>query len=1264
MANTIDKELYFDVQMLHTGDHLLTYEVDGFNNDSDVKLIFDNMVALTFSISEVLLQYNYKVNLFLTTEATFETAEGEITELLTRSSHEQFNLYRDVDSRLNRIRLAFKQQLDPASYYNDINGESNYGISIMNTLDLVQIQFTIPFIHNPRSLPQNLRLFPGLECSKFVSYVRNNDKYCLLHTIYHMMNKMKLTKNQLNNDEDYMEGFDNWSQPYLKYYDKETGDFNLENISNLEKDMDININLFMLEDGQPTIYYRSDYKSNAEIYNLIIIDTANFVDYRKTTDAKVVDTMNKVSYNVKMPFLGRTSLKRYLDNRYTHVCYFNTNYFLPRYKTSGNLNPRYACCMYCNAVVTEGKIEEHEEKCAIFMSGEKDKFKRLMNFQDMKNPVKKFDRQQALLKTSFCTYDFETRIIDGMHKPFSYILFYFNKFYLEKSVIILRDITQFDNDEEILLQAFNTDVKYLAKYHYDQQTVDFYDPGEKALAKIPEDGVCPACCKNIDEENSHKKKEESKLTWHFNHSHFVSNNDTNRNWQRYICSNCNCRMQLRGDKCALKFYAHNQNRYDMNLILKSILKDTEFHRFEPLAKSADRFQQLVFTYDEQYKVSFNDSLLLIGKPLASVTQNYINPGKDKDIIKIFLDIYYKKKYNAELVEHSLVKAPFPYDALNKPELYQVTEPLPREEFYNSLTGKDISDKDYESYLSSQNIIGGAFLDYHNFYLLLDGILLAIALDNYAEQCYNLSGVWCMHYLSTSSFSMAGLLRYNQLNKLPEFHIPKHEQQVYINKSLHGGTTFSFEKYVQAKEGRLIAGCDANSLYPTCMSLNKLPYKFKETLTNVPFSEIKRKAKDHYIFLTVNIKAVTDKELQKKLKIYPFFPENIIIKPDMISKEQHRRFSKGHEGEEFISQEVNTFTFYAKKDYVVEYKYLEFALSLGYELADENISRADVYYQDFCMKGYIDKMYDIKKDVAMQIKDLNQEIKNGKDLYAEVSNLETKKECTKVILNGLYGAQLVNQERHSEAEIHRLKDDKSSAHFQRSISTTRFKSLMAVDENIAIVNSMKVKYQHCYLRQIGSAILWESKLIVLKLVYKLYDFASKYGMTLNSIYSDTDSYYYYLDNFCFKDEDDFRDSFNKEYGKIFDQDESGDMGYFSDEIGMEYSVEEFVSVAPKSYSIKLKEKSTGKLKTKVKAKGISRDIAAQMLNFELYKSIATNDIFKDFENQELTAAFKQIKASKLQIKTIECRKKIAPLVDMKTFNRVSSKGVHIYKIFGE
>ena len=166
-------------------------------------------------------------------------------------------------------------------------------------------------------------------------------------------------------------------------------------------------------------------------------------------------------------------------------------------------------------------------------------------------------------------YDWETRVVDGAHVPYSYSIIFVNIFDLSKSEIVLK----YNWDPKTLLKEFVLDVKEIATTNYNLQNVDH--PTIPDNAKIPE--FCPFCLEPTSGKADY---------WH---SHFEGDN-LNKGLDGYGCHSCNQKACIKSKP--LKFYGHNASKFDQNIFMEELINDPTLKNFEFLAKTESRFTQV------------------------------------------------------------------------------------------------------------------------------------------------------------------------------------------------------------------------------------------------------------------------------------------------------------------------------------------------------------------------------------------------------------------------------------------------------------------------------------------------------------------------------------------------------------------------------------------------------------------------------------------------------------------------------------------------
>jgi hypothetical protein len=480
----------------------------------------------------------------------------------------------------------------------------------------------------------------------------NSDDYCILHCIFAGEEKL-LAGKSLNKDKDYMDKFNAWFQENKLDEFYIDGYFNLDVVEELEKRLDVNINFYTFE-KELELYYRSDYKQNHEkIFNLVTIPIQLFYDNNdKKTDRvtpKNVERAILPCHKMGEEFLAAINIRNVIKNREAHCALLDTGIFRKRRK-DGTIIYKDVC-RFCTGNFDANVIKVHEEQCMNHFSNYS-KRDRLKVYKDLApgKDEKKFEKYVAKYRIPFAVYDFETRIENKRHVPFSYSILYLNIFDFKKSKQYLRS----GWDQEELLQNFIEDITKVAELHYGLQSVHSADEEEKKQAKHPEDGICPICLEAKDE-------------WEYNHSHFRGDN-INKHLDCYMCHDCNLAVTIKNKP--LKFYGHNASRFDHNLFMEKLLNNNQFTNHKFLAKTESRFTQVQCSLAKNHdiKLSFNDSKMIVSGSLGKLANAWINKADD-DNLKSLLKLFYPTQNLDELLEISSKKQIFPYEALSHDECF-------------------------------------------------------------------------------------------------------------------------------------------------------------------------------------------------------------------------------------------------------------------------------------------------------------------------------------------------------------------------------------------------------------------------------------------------------------------------------------------------------------------------------------------------------------------------------------------------------------------
>lgn len=1222
-----------------------------FASRDDLPTVFSFLEGITGTLLEGYLGSFTKLRFSIQASGVYLTANGE--EVASEISGEYQDLYRHTATRNGIVRRTLFEAFHPEKFRNgeasdsafdeELDGNADSNLRYLVAVNEFTLSIMFPLEYNAHSLSPPYRLRAGLELA--VSYVPyNKDHYCILHTIFNRLSgeNRKTVIKALCKDREYMARFGVWFQEHrLERFYRDTS-FLLDKIEELEQELGISLNVFTFG-GRVERYFQSSYRAGADatILNLVLVPRQYFVNPNRPNGfVRECEPINVLSKRNDDTFLTSESILDLVEGADSHCC---------------ELELAKDCCPYCTKRLDQRYAEttaHHLKVC--FQSfqgvGARDRTKKFVSSPD---PVKKFKRFDSMYRVPFATYDWETRIvvetIDGnqvrRHVPFSYAILYLNVFDFAKSRVFLKS----SQDPVELVSSFLADVTTVAKLHHGLQSVLHADPAEKAAAEVPE--VCPWCKQGGE-------------TWEFNHSHFEGDNK-NLHLNVYVCKGCNGKAKLRNKP--LKFYAHNAAKFDNNLFAAALFNDESFTNFDFIAKNESRFNQISCCV-ERIPIAFCDSRLLIAGGLGDLAKAWIGEPHMGNV-KTLLGIYYGETAEGldELAGISLKKAVFPYGALNSEEYLEETAPLPKEVFWDELSRENVSEADYGVYLAAHTVLASVlpdftFLGYHNHYLILDIVLLGMVLFNFMEVNFSLLGLNPLAYMSSPSFSFNSMLKWNLDEATAEIILPKAETQLFVQRGIHGGFTFIFNKTNLKGPMDWTTYFDFTSMYPTVMAQNKLPHRHLESILEPTMGDLEEALADlnHYYFIDVDV-APLDPKFHKRNSILPLFPGAEVVKPEYLSEDQRFRYEQNG-GMPFKETTINTVSFFAKKGYVASASYLREAIRLGYVI--EKVNRIEKFAQDFVMKGYVDYLYTLKKELTIERDGLKASGGDLEKLAAVCSRLAS----VKVQLNAIYGFTITNVSKQSEVEMFDESDTKT---IRNRISSCRFKSLLRSGEKV-IMSKQKGSYELSYPIPLGTAILYESKLLMTKFIYGIWDFLQEksrveFPLSFHPCMTDTDSYFFSIGNFghYWASIDEFSFEFNENKYKVFDTSAHADpklqhpethseLGYVTNETGGK-AIESFWGLCSKVYSFR----EAGEEGYDLKGKGISKAAKTKFLSHELYRKVVTGEIFEE-DRENLRYDFTQISAGKLALTNQACRKQLVTLVDTKS--HYAENGTE-YAIFG-
>ena len=606
------------------------------------------------------------------------------------------------------------------------------------------------------------------------------------------------------------------------------------------------------------------------------------------------------------------------------------------------------------------------------------------------------------------------------------------------------------------------------------------------------------------------------------------------------------------------------------------------------------------------------------KNCKNIDEACINPNYDK--LK-----YTSKMFKDKKLDLMARKGVYPYDYMDSFEKFN--SPLPKkEEFFSILNNKHISNEDYEHAKNIWNTFNLKNMgEYHDLYLKSDILLLVDVFENFRKTCLEYYKLDPCHYFTSPGLSWDAMLKMTDIKLELMTDIDMFQ---FIEKGLRGGISYIANRYGKANNkymkeydekapSKYIMYLDANNLYGWAMS-QYLPtggfrWMTQKQIDKTNLALYKEDSKKGFI-LEVDLEYPN--ELHDLHNDYPLAPEKVKVTENMLSDYCKSIADKYSISTGLVHKLIPTLG--KKEKYVLHYRNLQLYIDLGLKVT--KVHRVLEFDQSPWLKQYID--YNTEKR------------KNAKNDF--------EKDFFKLMNNSVFGKTMENIRKRVHVRL--VTDEKK---LLKLTSKPTYVSSKIFNENLVAVHKIKETLTLNRPAYVGMCILDLSKTLMYHFHYNY--IKRNYGYKAKLLFTDTDSLTYEIEandvyKDFFKDKDKFDNSDYPEYSPFFYKKNKKVIGKFKDEAAG-IPITEFVGLRSKMYSYMKDNQKGGKT-----AKGIKKNVIKNNIMHDDYKETL-------FNNKQMYHKMKTIRSENHQLGSYELNKVSLSCFDDKRY--IHEDGIKSY-----
>lgn len=1113
------------------------YITDNVNNEAIMKLVMSQKIQ-----KELIDARQNKKTLNVHFEVNFE--------MLNNEGESVIRYYRNVLNSVPSFNVINTLIND---FYDSLNEQILISVNQSQLVFSRIIKFTIRTTKiNRRVGGSYIPLPEKVQNSNSCINVKNEDNRCFEYSILASKCFKLVSINGKTNPKVYKKHFDKIKIPENQKYPIDI----IEDIPKYEELNKLRIMVYVIRNNMFDIEYKSESKYD-ETINLYLIED-------EETENKHFSWIKNIS-----------RMRNHLSTDKKNKKYDCDNCYAKSYKTQEKLDEHMKLCM-------------NHKRCLVELPKEGQNTMKFINqCNEFKHPFDiQADFESTLLKVS--KRDNQKDIDEGGddRKTNAYQKHVPNSFGLKYNCIhdkYSEPVKLFNssNPEEVC-KKWVEEVERLAKKSYDITQLNkdkiFWKDNEKEL----HDKNIKCCnCECKYDINNYKVA-------HHDHINGIFINS--------LCNECNLRFKY---KKFLPVYLHNLKGYDSHLFIKSLYhygyqqennakhenitcipnNEEKYISFSKKIKVGEYTNKDKKKCPIMYEIRFIDTFAFMLSSIDSLTNN-LKAGctTTKEFRKAFKNTSNEFKDDKEF-NLMIQKGVYPYDYIDNYDKLNTLK-LPKiKHFYSKLTESMCKQEDYDrAHIVWNTFKCKSLMDYHNLYLKSDVLLLSDIWSNFREVCYKNYGLDCTYYYTSPSLAWDAMLK---KTKVELELLTDNDKVLFVENGIRGGLSIISKRHAKAnneyiddydksKEESYITYLDANNLYGGAMS-EYLPFKGfewdKRNWTKEKIMDLDDKGDNGFTFC-VDLHIPEDKH--DYFNGYVPLPVNKKIKKSELNDWQQKDYNECDITKLCCSLED-------RKEYVVHYRMLKLALSLGFELT--KVHKCLTYKQKPFLKEYIDL------NTALRTK----------------AKSDFEKDFYKLMNNSVFGKTMEN--------VRNRIDFKLIASEEKANRLKNVNTFTIFNDDLVGVHIQKQKVKMNKPIYIGHCVLDDSKYTMIDFHY---NFMKKKFKNIELCFSDTDSVCYHIKNDnvydVIKDNINYFDLSNyPENHKLFDTTNKKVVNKFKNESIAE--IKEFVGLRSKLYSYITNDDEEHK-----KCKGVKKYVVKKYIRHANYKNtLLTRENFNISQN---------------------------------------------------